>query len=175
MRGVRKIATLRCDVERADGRVATEKFTRRLQLVRARRPCVVPRARPRAHVNYGQKRYSRDARQHQSATTTRPTLPHPPPGTGQALRSASVNKSRPDGHRTRPFEQNLAHKREGKRDMLVGRGVAAVSTHSSETAGQPGVAPPSSHEAALTTHQDMAPRRSLAATDDHPEASRGAR
>ena len=156
----------------ADGRVAAEKFTRRLPAVETSRPCVVTRVKPRSARKYCQTESRGRApipiRHNDPPDAAPPATRY---GTGSSKRGRQQESSRRASNP--PFRANLAHKREGKRDILVGRrgrcrfdafvgdGRAAWRRAQSR------------HEATRTTTKDMAPPSSPAAADDHPAASWG--
>ena len=151
----------------ADGRVAAEKFTRRLPAVETSRPCVVTWARPRAHVNYGQE----------DGTAATRANTHPPQRPARRC---------PTRH---PVPDRLFEARASTRVVPTGIEPALSSKLGTQKGGQKRHTrgpqgslpfrrirrrrPGTSHEAARTTTKGMAPPDGPAAADDHPAASRG--
>ena len=162
------------DIGEARPRGQSEKFTRRLQAVKARRPCVLTWARPRAHVI----RPKTEPRRAPIPIRHNDPPDAAPPATRYRTGSSKRERQQESSRRASnpPFRAKLGTQKGGQKRHTRGpQGRCLFSTHSSETAGSVASAPLESHEAARTTTQDMAPRRGPAAADDHPAASWGGR
>ena len=156
------------DIGEARPRGQSEKFTRRLQAVKARRPCVLTWARPRAHVirpKTEPRRAPTPIRHNDPADAAPPATRY---RTGSSKRERQQESSRRASNP--PFRAKLGTQKGGQKRHT--RGPQGSLPFRRIRRRRPGsLASAWRHEAARTTYEELAPRRSPAAADDHPAAS----
>ena len=151
------------DIGEARPRGQSEKFTRRLQAVKARRPCVLTWARPRAHVI----RPKTEPRRAPIPIRHNDPPDAAPPATRYRTGSSKRERQQESSRRASnpPFRAKLGTQKGGQKRHT--RGPQGSLPFRRIRRRRPGT----SHEAALTTAKGMAPPDGPAAADDHPAAS----